>query len=272
MWLRLFNRLIIAILAAVFAVPLVWAAVTSFTPSGEIITRTNPFAFTAPTLANYANAWSTIPFIQYYGNTTVIVLGILAAQLVTATLAAYAFARLTFVGQGAMFILFLTQIMIPPDILLFPNYTTMKELHLIDTKWAIMLPYWASSFGVFLLRQTFKQVPLELDEASRIDGCRWWQMIWHVYLPSAKPTYVAFGLISVSTHWSNFMWPLIVTNSVENRSLTVGIAIFAQSFETGAQWGTVTAATLLVMLPLLVAFFLFQRQFVASFMHSGLKG
>lgn len=161
--------------------------------------------------------------------------------------------------------------MIPPDILIFPNYTVMKQLGLINTKLAVMLPYWASAFGVFLLRQTFKQVPLDLEEAAKMDGCSWWKILWHVYIPAAKPTYVAFSLISISTHWSNFMWPLIVTNTVESRPLTVGMAIFAQSFETGAQWGTVTAATVMVIFPLLIAFFLFQKQFVHSFMHSGIK-
>lgn len=271
MVVRVTNRLVIALLAIAFAVPLVWAVFTSFTPSSEVITRVNPFAVHHPTFQNYKIAWETITFLRYYSNTIIIVLGVLAAQLITATLAAYAFARLNFVGRGVMFMLFLVQIMIPPDILIFPNYTIMKELGLVDTKLAIMLPYWASSFSVFLLRQTFKQIPMDLDEAARMDGCRWWQTLWHVYLPSAKSTYIAFGLISVSAHWNDFMWPLIITNSIETRPLTVGIAIFAQSFETGAQWGTVTAATVLVILPLLTAFFVFQRQFVESFMHSGIK-
>ncbi|WP_166241470.1 carbohydrate ABC transporter permease [Paenibacillus turpanensis] len=261
----------VAVLGIIFFIPLVWTLCTSLTPAADVITRSNPFAVGSPTLTNFAAAWETIPFGQYYWNTFVIVTGILAVQLVTATLAAYAFARLHFVGSSIVFVLFLTQIMIPPDILLFPNYSTMKELGLIDSKLAIMLPYWASSFGVFLLRQTFKQVPLDLDDASRADGASWWRTLWHVYLPAAKPTYIAFGLISVSAHWNNFMWPLIVTDSVETRPLTVGIAVFAQSFETGAQWGTVTAATMLVIMPLLLVFFLFQRQFVESFMHSGLK-
>lgn len=265
------NRIIIILIGIIFIVPLVWTIVTSFTPSSEVITRVNPFAIESPTFSNYTAAWDTIPFLQYYYNTIVIVLGILVVQLFTVTLAAYAFARLNFIGQSIMFIVFLTQIMIPPDILIFPNYAIMKELGLVDSKLAIMLPYWASAFGVFLLRQTFKQIPIELDDASRVDGCKWYQTLWHVYLPSAKPTYIAFGLISVSTHWSNFMWPLVVTNSVESRPLTVGIAIFAQSFETGAQWGTVTAATILVITPLLAGFLFFQRQFVESFMHSGIK-
>lgn len=268
---RVINRTFIILLAILFIMPLVWTAITSFTPTTEVITRANPFAIQNPTFGNYLAAWDTIPFLQYYWNTIVIVLGILAVQMLTVTLAAYAFARLTFIGSSFIFIIFLVQIMIPPDILIFPNYAIMKELGLIDSKLAIMLPYWASSFGVFLLRQTFKQIPVDLDDATKVDGCKWWQTLWYVYLPSAKPTYIAFGLISVSTHWSNFMWPLIVTNSIESRPLTVGIAIFAQSFETGAQWGTVTAATMLVILPLLAIFFIFQRQFVDSFMHSGLK-
>jgi sn-glycerol 3-phosphate transport system permease protein len=268
---QIVNRILIIVLGVIFLVPLVWTAFTSFTPSSEVITRENPFAIVNPTFANYIAAWDTIPFVQYYMNTIIIVLGILAVQLFTVTLAAYAFARLKFIGQGVIFIIFLTQIMIPPDILIFPNYAIMKDLGLVDTKLAIMLPYWASAFGVFLMRQTFKQIPVELDDASRVDGCRWYQTLWHVYLPSAKPTYIAFGLISVSTHWNNFMWPLVVTNSEETRPLTVGIAIFAQSFETGAQWGTVTAATILVIIPLLAAFLFFQRQFVESFMHSGIK-
>ncbi|MBP1965437.1 carbohydrate ABC transporter permease [Paenibacillus aceris] len=268
---RAIHQTVVVVLGLIFLVPLVWIIFTSFTPSSEVITRINPFAIVSPTFSNYVDAWETVPFLRYYSNTIIIVGGVLVVQLITATLAAYAFARLRFIGQSLVFILFLVQIMIPAEVLIFPNYTIIKQLGLVDTKLAVMLPFWASSFGVFLLRQTFKQIPIELDEASKVDGCQWWRTLWHVYFPSAKPTYVAFALISISTHWSNFMWPLIVTNSVENRSLTVGLAIFAQTSETGAQWGIVTAATLLVVMPLLLAFFVFQRQFVESFMHTGLK-
>lgn len=268
---RVINISIVSLLAICFAIPLIWAAITSITPPTEVTTNVNPFSLSNPTFSNYTEAWNAVPFIKYYINTFAIVFGVLSVQLLTLTLAAYAFARLNFIGKNIVFILFLTQLMIPPDILIFPNYTIMKELGLIDTKLAVMMPYWATAFGVFLMRQTFKQVPMELEEAARMDGCNWWQVLWNVYIPAAKPTYIAFSLVSISTHWSNFMWPLIVTNTVDSRPLTVGIAIFAQSFETGAQWGTVTAATILVIFPLLIAFFMFQRQFVTSFMHSGIK-
>lgn len=265
------NYLIIVILGIIFFIPLFWVFITSFSTSKEVIGSSFPLWVSNPTFQNYIDAWNAAPFLSYYLNTFIIVFGILIVQLFTITLGAYAFARLNFKGKNLLFILFLLQLMIQPEILLFPNYQIMSQLGLVDTKLAVMLPYWASAFGVFLLRQTFKQVPYDLDEASKIDGCKWWQTLWHVYVPSAKPTYLAFALVSVSHHWSNFMWPLIITNSDENRPLTVGLALFAQSYETGAQWGMVTAGTVMVIFPLLIAFFIFQKQFVSSFMHSGIK-
>ncbi|WP_413378215.1 carbohydrate ABC transporter permease [Alkalihalobacillus sp. 1P02AB] len=265
------NKSVLIILGLFFAIPLVWTVITSISPTNEIISGSNPLWVSNPTLEHYKDAWEAAPFLKYYFNTFIIVFGILTVQFFTITLAAYAFARLNFFGKNLLFIAFLVQLMIQPEILIFPNYTVMQQLGLVDSKLAVMLPYWASAFGVFLLRQTFKQVPQDLDEASVMDGCRWYQTIWHVYLPLAKPTYIAFALISVSHHWSNFMWPLIITNTVDSRPLTVGMALFAQSFETGAQWGMITAGTIMVIFPLLIAFFIFQKQFVSSFMNSGIK-
>ncbi|GEN30110.1 sn-glycerol 3-phosphate transport system permease protein [Cerasibacillus quisquiliarum] len=223
------------------------------------------------TIHNFIEAWNSAPFAQYYLNTFIIVIGILAVQLVTITLAAYVFARMNFVGQGIVFLLYLVQIMIPIELLIFPNSSTIAQLGIYDTKLAIMIPYFISAFGIFLLRQTFKGIPYELEEAAKMEGCNRIQTIWHVYVPLAKPTYIAFGLISVSGQWSNFLWPLIITDSDSNRPLTVGLAMFAKASDSGAQWGVVAAATLFVILPLLLAFFLFQRQFISSFMHSGIK-
>ncbi len=269
---RVVNITLLIILAVIFILPLLWVLITSFSPAQEVINSdSNPFWTSNPTFDNYKEAWEAAPFLRYYYNTFIIVFGVLIVQLVTITLAAYAFARLNFKGKNILFILFLIQLMIQPEILLFPNYQVMSDLNLVDSKLAVMMPYWASAFGVFLLRQTFKQVPYELDESSKMDGSKWYQTLWHVYIPAAKPTYIAFALVSISTHWSNFMWPLIITDSVENRPLTVGLALFAQSFETGAQWGVITAGTVMVILPLLIAFFIFQKQFVSSFMHSGIK-
>ncbi len=119
----------------------------------------------------------------------------------------------------------------------------------------------ASAFGIFLLRQTFKTIPKELEDAARVEGCSRLQILWKVYVPLARPTYVAYGLVSVSYHWNNFLWPLVITNSVNTRPLTVGLAIFGAP-ESGVDWSIITAGTLLAVAPLLIAFLLFQRQFV----------
>ncbi len=195
---------------------------------------------------------------------------VLAAQLVLCTLAAYAFARYVFPGKQVLFALVLVQLMVMPDILLVENYRTLSRIGLIDTLLGIGLPYFASAFAIFLLRQTFLGVPRELDEAARVEGASALQTLWRVYVPLARPVYVAFALVSVSYHWNNFLWPLVVTNSVGSRPLTVGLQVFA-STDQGIDWAIITAATLMTSAPLLVGFLLFQRQFVQSFMRAGIK-
>jgi sn-glycerol 3-phosphate transport system permease protein len=255
------------LLALLWILPLAYAVWTAFHPS-EYSTR---FELTAPlTLENFSRAWQAAPFARYFLNTTALVLMILAAQLVLSTLAAYAFARYEFRGRNVAFALVLVQLMVMPDILVVENYKTMARLGIVDTLLAIGLPYFASAFAIFLLRQTFLGVPKELDEAARVEGASALQILWRVYVPLARPVYTAFALVSVSFHWNNFLWPLIVTNSVNARPLTVGLQVFS-SVDQGVDWSIITAATLMTSAPLLLAFLLFQRQFVQSFMRAGIK-
>ena len=254
-------------LAILWALPLFYAIWTAFHPA-EFSTR---FSLTAPlTLENFANAWKAAPFARYFVNTIMLVTLTTGMQLVLCTLAAYAFARYDFKGKGIAFALILMQLMIMPDVLVVENYTTMSKIGVLDSTLAISLPYMASAFGIFLLRQTFKSVPKELEEAAAVEGANTLQVLWHVYVPLAKPTYAAYALVSISTHWNNFLWPLIVTNSVNSRPLTVGLQIFSAT-EQGVDWTIITAATLMTSGPLLMAFLLFQRQFVQSFMRAGIK-
>jgi len=254
-------------LGLLWLLPLAYAFWTAFHPT-EFSTR---FVLTAPlTLENFAKAWAAAPFARYFVNTVVLVTMVLTAQLVLVTLAAYAFARFTFPGRGVLFALVLVQLMVMPDVLIVENYRTMTLLGLKDTIVAIGLPYMASAFGIFLLRQTFKTVPRELDEAARVEGCGPLAVLWKVYVPLARPVYLAYALVSVSYHWNNFLWPLIITNSVESRPLTVGLQVFSAT-DQGIDWSIITAATLLTTAPLLLAFLLFQRQFVQSFMRAGIR-
>jgi sn-glycerol 3-phosphate transport system permease protein len=255
------------LLGIVWFLPLIYAIWTAFHPA-EFQARFEPFA--PLTLQNFINVWNAAPFGRYFFNTIALCAMILAVQLVLVTLAAYAFARFEFYGREVAFALVLMQLMIMPDVLIVENYQTLRKLGLIDTLLGIGLPYMASAFGIFLLRQTFKTVPRELDEAARIEGCNFMQLLWKVYVPLARPVYIAFGLVSVSYHWNNFLWPLIVTNSVETRPVTVGLQVFAL-VDQGIDWALICAATLLTSGPLLVGFLLFQRQFVQSFIRAGIR-
>ena len=255
------------LLALLWILPLAYAVWAAFHP-GEYSTRFEPLA--PLTLENFARAWAAAPFARYFVNTALLVTMILACQLVLSTLAAYAFARFEFPAKKLLFALVLVQLMVMPDILLVENYKTMARLGLVDTLLAIGLPYFASAFAIFLLRQTFMGIPKELDEAARVEGASALQILWRVYVPLARPVYVAFALVSVSFHWNNFLWPLIITNTQNARPLTVGLQLFS-STDQGIDWSVITAATLMSAAPLLVAFLLFQRQFVQSFMRAGIK-
>jgi len=254
-------------LGFVWILPLLYAFWTAFHPA-EFSTR---LALFAPlTLDNFARAWEAAPFARYFVNSFLLVTMVLVGQLVLCTLAGYAFARFEFPGKDIAFVLVLMQLMIMPDVLIVENYRTMGRLGILDTIPAIALPYLASAFGIFLLRQTFKTVPRELDEAARVEGATSLQILWKVYVPLARPVYLAYGLVSVSYHWNNFLWPLIVTNSVTSRPVTVGLQVFS-SGDQGIDWSIITAATVMTSAPLLIAFLLFQRQFVQSFMRAGIR-
>jgi len=250
--------------------PLYWLVKISVTPTQLLFSEGITFWPSEWTLANFGSVMTASNFPRYFLNTIALVAMILAVQLVLATLAAFAFARYEFAGKNVAFALVLVQLMIMPDILLVENYRTMAKLGLVDTLVAIGLPYFASAFAIFLLRQTFMGIPTELDEAARVEGASAMQILWRVYVPLARPVYTAFALVSVSYHWNNFLWPLIITNSVNARPLTVGLQVFS-SVDQGVDWSVITAATLMTSGPLLVAFLLFQRQFVQSFMRAGIK-
>jgi sn-glycerol 3-phosphate transport system permease protein len=259
-------------LAFIWVFPLLWAVATSFRPPGSLGSQIASLWVQHPSLANFREAWSEAPFVRLYYNTAVVVFGILGAQLVTITLAAYAFARLEFPGRDLLFRLFLLQLMVAPSSLILPNFVTIKTLGLLNTRLGIMIPYFASAFGTFLLRQAFRGVPRDLEDAAAIDGCGTFQTLWHVFVPLARPTLIAFSIVSVVYHYNEFLWPLIITDTDRARTVTVGLASFTQSAESAAQWNLIAAGTVIVILPLLVLFVVFQRRFVESFMYSGLKG
>jgi sn-glycerol 3-phosphate transport system permease protein len=263
---------LIAVCAAalLWAVPFAWMAVASLRPGvpADIaaLLPAGPFG-----LGNFSEAWRSGSFPLWYFNTLVMCGGILLVQLVTITAAGYAFARLTFPGRDLLFALFLLQLLLIPPLLIVPNLATLVALHLYDTLAGIMAPYCASAFGTFLMRQTFRAIPRDYEEAAMLDGASIPRLVWHVLVPLARPGLVAFAIVSVTAHWNEFLWPLMAANSPKTQVLTVGLASFASGAEAGSAWGIVAAGTLLVAGPLLLIFLIFQRRFVSSFILSGIK-
>jgi len=295
-WGRWGVNLISIVLAVLWAVPILWATVVSFRPPDDDLGRGDVWFSDRITLESYERATALAPFFprwengrltnSYYVNTIQFVLLVLAVQLVTVTLGGFVFAHFEFFGKRVLFAFILLQMMIPTAILLVPNFVTIrefstvylgipkalyyKEFSLYDTPLAMAMPYFGSAFGTFLMRQAFLGVPRDLVDAGIVDGCRWYHLLRHVYLPPSWPSLIAFGLVSVSFHWNELLWPLVVT-SANARPLTMGLLRFTQLTDIGAQWSLVMAATMIIAAPLLIVFLVFQRQFISSFLHSGLK-
>lgn len=267
---RLLATLAVCAAALIWAVPFAWMAVASLRPGVPpdiaSLTPSGPLA-----LKNFSDAWQSGNFPLWYLNTVLMCGGILVVQLVTITAAGYAFARLRFPGRDALFSLFLLQILLIPPLLIVPNLATLVRLHLYDRLPGIMAPYFASGFGVFLMRQTFRAIPRDYEEAAMLDGARIPSLIRHVLVPLARPGLVAFAIVSVTAHWNEFLWPLMAVASPSRQVLTVGLASFAAGAEAGSAWGVVAAGTFLVAGPLLILFLVFQKRFVSSFVFSGIK-
>jgi len=253
-WAVPFARMALAALR-----PGVPADIASLTPAG-------PFS-----LRNFYEAWQSGSFPLWYLNTIAVCGGILAVQLVTVSAAGYAFARLDFPGRDVLFALFLLQLLLVPALLIVPNLAILVSLHIYDRLLGIMAPYCASAFGTFLMRQTFRTIPRDYEEAAMLEGATVPALIRHVLLPLARPGLAAFAIVSVTAHWNEFLWPLMAVSSPSSQVLTVGLASFASGAEAGSAWGIVAAGTFLVAGPLLVLFLMFQRRFVASFVFSGIK-
>lgn len=255
------------LLAIIWISPLLFAFWAAFHTTSDAVN----FRPLAPwTLDNFRTAWAGAPWLRYFLNTFVLVTVVLVGQFVLTTLAGFAFAQLRFRGRDLVFILVLMQLFILPEVLIVQNYAMVSRLGLFDTILGVGMPYMASAFGIFLMRQAFKSVPIELHEAAKIEGCSLLGILWRVYVPLARPTYLAYALVSVSTHWNNFLWPLIVTNSTSTRPLTVGLSIFGAP-ESGVNISVISAATMMTVAPLLIVFLVFQRQFVQAFLRAGIK-
>jgi sn-glycerol 3-phosphate transport system permease protein len=224
-----------------------------------------------PTLQNYPEAWNAAPFARFYINSFITTLAAGGSKMLLAVMSAYALAFLRFPGRSAVFVVILAALMVPEQTTIIPNYLTVSWLGWINTYQGIIVPKAATVFGTFLMRQYFLTLPREVLEAAEIDGAGHLRRMWSVALPLARPALVTTGLFAVVSEWNEFLWPLIITNSTEMRTLPVGIASLFE-LEGLSAWGVVMAGSMFVMAPVIVLFVWCQRYIVEGIAAGAVKG
>lgn len=219
---------------------------------------------------NYTKAVTVMPFGRFYLNSLIVTISVTTLQIVTSSLAAFAFARLRFPGRNALFLLYLATLMIPFQVTMIPNFILVRLLGWYDTYQALILPPAFSAFSTFLLRQYFMGIPFDLDQAARIDGASSLRIWWSVILPLSGPVLAALAIFVSLNSWNDFLWPLIVTNSQEMRTLPVGLSSFQGQFKV--EWNLLMAGSVIAMLPVLVVYVIGQRWFIRGIAMSGMGG
>jgi len=257
--------------ALVFVVPLFWVLSASLKDLQQIYTFPPVWLPTDPRFSNYSEAWASAPFGRFYLNTIITTFFGVALEVVNALLTAYALVFMRFPGKNLIFIVLLAALMVPIHVTILPNYLTIASLGWVNTYQGIILPGASVAFGAFLLRQHFLTLPHEIPEAARLDGASHLQTLWYVILPISGPMLVTVTLVSVVTKWNDFLWPLIATNSENMRTLPIGLS-YLFSAEGASQWGLIMAATIFVILPVLMLFLRWQKHIVSGLTSGATKG
>jgi multiple sugar transport system permease protein len=266
---RILSWTVALLLAVTMLIPFLWMVSTSLMGELEVHSYPPRLLPAEPQWQNYTAALTARPFGRYFANSLIFAVAVVAGQLVTAATAGYAFARLEFRGRERLFLTFLGTMMVPAVVVLIPRFLLIDALGWVDTYAGLISTELVSVWGIFLLRQYFRTVPRELEDAARIDGAGPWRIFWSVSLPLAKPALATLGLFAFIEAWKNLLWPLIVTRSMEMRTVEVGIASFHGMFITN--WPYQMAAAVTAVVPIALVFLFTQRYFVQGIQMTGFK-
>lgn len=263
---------ILIIIAATCLIPLLWMISTSLKEFGKIFVFPPEWIPNPLVTESYVKLFTLVPFFTFLWNTVYTSVTVTAGQLATSSMAAYAFARLKFPGRDALFLAYLATMMVPGQVTMIPSYIIMSKLNWIDSYNALIIPMLLSSaYGTFLLRQFFMTIPKELEDAAYIDGCNKGRIYFTIMLPLSKPALATLGVFVFLYKWNDFLWPLVVTNSDEMKTLTVGLATLSMGY-FGTDWPTLMAGSVLSILPIILVFLFAQRYFIQGITLTGLKG
>lgn len=262
--------LLLGAMALLMLLPVLYAVSVSFMAPHEIDSFPPKLVPSGLYLANYAQVLRSVPVARYLLNSLLIAGGVTLGQIITAALAAYAFAFMNWRGKGLLFGLFMSTMMVPWEVTLIPNYLTIRSLRLVDSFPGLMLPFLATAFGVFLLRQFFLQIPKEMEDAARIDGCGRFRFLWSIVLPLSRPGMITLGAYTFLATWNQYLWPLLLTNTPQMRTVQIGIRFLMN--EESRQYGVVMAGVVLFMIPAMLMLLVGQRYLVRGLMAGAVKG
>ncbi len=271
-----FTHIILILGAVVMVMPFAWMLSTSLKNQNEVFSYPPEWIPSTLVWENYVRAWQAAPFARYFVNSIIVAVAVTLGTLVTSSLAAYAFARIRFPGRDALFAIYLSSMMIPHQMTIIPSYLVLGDLGALspalglDTYFALIAPFLASAFGVFLLRQSFLTLPNELEDAAILDGCGKLGFLWRIVIPLSRPALATLALFTFMANWNSYLWPLIVTNSNNMRTVQIGLKYFVGQ-EGGSQWALLMAAAVFVTLPIVMVYFFVQKQFVQGIASTGIK-
>jgi putative chitobiose transport system permease protein len=264
------TYVLLVVVACVFVGPFLWLLATALKPSGQPVFSFPPDLIPRPPVLDwFAEAWTTIPFGRFLLNSTLYVGVIVPVYLLVSAMTAYPLARIAFRGRQLFFVLFLSTLFLPGELMLIPRFLVMRELGLLDSYAAVMLPAILSALGIFLLRQTFAGIPEEIVEAARVDGASEWRIFWSIACPIARPTLAVLAILGFISVWNSFLWPLVVLDDQSKFPIALGIAYL--SGVSGTDVRGLAAGTVLSLIPVLVVFVLLQRHILSS-MAGAVKG
>lgn len=256
--------------AITMIIPFLWSLITSLKSAENVFSQGVFWIQWPPDFSAYRQIWEGVPFLQYTFNTLKISTIVTLGQLLTSSLAGYAFAKLKFPGRDRLFVFYLATMMIPGTVLLIPNFIVMSKIGAVNTHWALIISAISSVYATFLMRQFFQTFPSELEDAAKLDGCNPLSFYWYILLPNSKPILTTLGLMAFQGIWNDFQWPLIVLSDESLRTLQVGLSYLNSEYYT--DWNLLMAGSILTILPILILFFFAQKYFVQSFKLTGLKG
>jgi sn-glycerol 3-phosphate transport system permease protein len=268
---RIAGYLAMVVVVALIGLPLIWLLSAAFKQTSEIYAVPSTWIPREATLKNFPDAWNAAPFGQYYVNTIIVTVFSVLGKIVMAAGTAYALVMLRFPGKTFIFALILGALMIPPQVAIVPNYLLFADLGLVNTYWALILPHVPTAIGTFLLRQAFLALPREILDAAKVDGAGHLRTLWAIMLPLSMPVLITFALLATQDVWNDFLWPLIITNTENMRTLPIGISRLLDQ-EGNTQWGVVMAGAIYVILPLLIVFLWAQRHIVEGIAAGAVKG